>query len=173
MSKYKKTDPLFSFLEGQMHLNQSVYIPFFFYSFAETIFKTELNKFITKSTDTLTFNFSHTIYPEWDIIPLHQNQKQKIMRFVLIIYLFPVVRFLPLHHFGIRVFFWNLISFHIGARVIRKTLIKFAGHHTVQRWLREKIILWSFWDLSIGIASFPVIIYFWTYHVLFKIFIFI
>ena len=65
LSKYRKTAPLFLFPEGQMHQNQS-----FCFHIYETIFKMKLNTFVTKYTDTSTFNFAHNIYPRWSIMPL-------------------------------------------------------------------------------------------------------
>ena len=71
MTKHKKTDPLFLFLEGQMHLSHSVYFDFFScYRFDETIFKLKLNTHFTKYTDILIFNFGHIIYTQRCIMPL-------------------------------------------------------------------------------------------------------
>ena len=57
MWKYKKIAPPFLFFEGQMYLDL-------------TIFKVKPNTLVTKDIVTLTFNFAHTIYPQWCIMPL-------------------------------------------------------------------------------------------------------
>ena len=57
LSKYEKTAPLFLFLVGQMHQNQS-----FVFIFIGTISKMKLNTLVTKCTDTITFNFAHILF---------------------------------------------------------------------------------------------------------------
>ena len=70
MSKCKKTAPLFLYFEGQMHLYLSVSLYFYAFLFVETIFNVDICTLVTKYRVILNFNFSHTIYPQWRIMPL-------------------------------------------------------------------------------------------------------
>ena len=60
---------LFLFPEGQIHQNQPVCLHLYA-SIVETIFNTKLNILFIKYTDTLTFNFTHTINGNGSIMPL-------------------------------------------------------------------------------------------------------
>ena len=66
----KRLPHSFLFPEGQIHQDQSFYFHFLCYTFVETIFEMKLNRLVTKYTDTLTFNFAHSINPKWCIMPL-------------------------------------------------------------------------------------------------------
>ena len=57
----------------------SIYLfSFSCYRFVEKIFKIKLNTHVTKYTDIIIFKFSHTIYPQWCIMPLFQFQLSNI-----------------------------------------------------------------------------------------------
>ena len=64
------TASLFLYFEGQMHFYPCVYLYFCATCFVETIFNIILCTLVTKYTDILNFNFSHTIYLHLCIMPL-------------------------------------------------------------------------------------------------------
>ena len=62
MTKYKKTVTFFLFPEGQMRL-----FSFLYYGFVYSILQIKFHVFDKNITDTLIFNFAHTINSKWSM----------------------------------------------------------------------------------------------------------